>query len=262
MLSTTTVVALVAQEPLEQREDDERPRVADVDAVVDRRPAGVDPDLARRRSRGRSSLERRRMRDVVAGADPHAAVRPACSLHGAGQPARSADSGSAAALDILLVDDDAPLRETLTRSFAREGHRHHRRRRRRRGARARRGPSTSTSSCSTSRSGPGPSGHDVCRTLRARRNVVPIIMLTALDSEADVVQGLEAGADDYVDQALRAGRAAQPHPRRAAPRAAAALGDGDRHDRPGRARPRTREVTVDGAAGPADVLGVRAARAA
>ncbi len=46
--------------------------------------------------------------------------------------------------------------------------------------------------------GPGPDGYEVCRTLRARRNVVPIIMLTALDSEADAVLGLEAGADDYV----------------------------------------------------------------
>jgi DNA-binding response OmpR family regulator len=46
--------------------------------------------------------------------------------------------------------------------------------------------------------GPGPDGYEVCRTLRGRRNVVPIIMLTALDSEADAVLGLEAGADDYV----------------------------------------------------------------
>src|SRR5204863_3284676 len=46
--------------------------------------------------------------------------------------------------------------------------------------------------------GPGPSGYDVCRVLRERRNVVPIIMLTARDSEADAVLGLEAGADDYV----------------------------------------------------------------
>src|SRR4051794_23233158 len=46
--------------------------------------------------------------------------------------------------------------------------------------------------------GAGPNGYDVCRTLRERRNVVPIIMLTALDSEADAVMGLEAGADDYV----------------------------------------------------------------
>ena len=39
--------------------------------------------------------------------------------------------------------------------------------------------------------GAGPDGYEVCRTLRARRNVVPIIMLTALDSEADAVLGLE-----------------------------------------------------------------------
>src|ERR1700691_4346382 len=46
--------------------------------------------------------------------------------------------------------------------------------------------------------GAGPNGYEVCRALRERRNVVPIIMLTALDTEADAVQGLEAGADDYV----------------------------------------------------------------
>ena len=46
--------------------------------------------------------------------------------------------------------------------------------------------------------GAGPTGYDVARMLRSRRDVVPIIMLTALDSEADAVQGLEAGADDYV----------------------------------------------------------------
>jgi DNA-binding response OmpR family regulator len=46
--------------------------------------------------------------------------------------------------------------------------------------------------------GPGQDGVDVCRELRARRNVVPIIMLTARDSEADAVLGLEAGADDYI----------------------------------------------------------------
>src|SRR4051794_31942940 len=33
--------------------------------------------------------------------------------------------------------------------------------------------------------GAGPTGHDVARMLRGRRDVVPIIMLTALDSEAD-----------------------------------------------------------------------------
>jgi two-component system, OmpR family, response regulator RegX3 len=44
---------------------------------------------------------------------------------------------------------------------------------------------------------PGLPGTEVCRALRARGNV-PIIMLTAKDSEVDKVVGLELGADDYV----------------------------------------------------------------
>ena len=41
------------------------------------------------------------------------------------------------------------------------------------------------------------SGLDLCRTIRAESDV-PIIMVTAKDSEADKVAGLELGADDYV----------------------------------------------------------------
>jgi two-component system response regulator RegX3 len=41
------------------------------------------------------------------------------------------------------------------------------------------------------------SGIDVCRTIRTTSNI-PIIMLTAKDSEVDKVVGLELGADDYV----------------------------------------------------------------
>jgi DNA-binding response OmpR family regulator len=44
---------------------------------------------------------------------------------------------------------------------------------------------------------PGLSGMEVCRILR-RESSVPIIMLTARDSEVDKVVGLELGADDYV----------------------------------------------------------------
>ncbi len=100
-------------------------------------------------------------------------------------------------LRILVVDDEATLREMLTRSFSREGHCV---------------DAVSSGSEAIQRAGdqqfdvilldvalgPGPNGYEVCRTLRGRRNVVPIIMLTALDTEADAVQGLEAGADDYV----------------------------------------------------------------
>jgi two-component system, OmpR family, response regulator RegX3 len=100
-------------------------------------------------------------------------------------------------LNILVVDDKAALRETLTRSFSREGHNVE---------------SVASGQEAIERAGreqydvvlldvalgQGVNGYEVCRTLRERRNVVPIIMLTALDTEADAVQGLEAGADDYV----------------------------------------------------------------
>jgi len=44
---------------------------------------------------------------------------------------------------------------------------------------------------------PGLSGTEVCRELRTRSKV-PIIMVTARDTEVDKVVGLELGADDYV----------------------------------------------------------------
>lgn len=106
-------------------------------------------------------------------------------------------AGADVALRILVVDDEEDLREMLTRSFTREGH-----------------TVTAVADGNTAVEraggehfdivlldvalGPGPDGYEVCRTLRAKRNVVPIIMLTALDSEADAVLGLEAGGDDYV----------------------------------------------------------------
>ncbi|HEX7353915.1 MAG TPA: response regulator transcription factor [Mycobacteriales bacterium] len=50
---------------------------------------------------------------------------------------------------------------------------------------------------------PGVSGTEVCRQLRAR-STVPVIMLTARDSEIDKVVGLELGADDYVTKPFSA----------------------------------------------------------
>ncbi|QTV80022.1 response regulator transcription factor [Microbacterium sp. NIBRBAC000506063] len=44
---------------------------------------------------------------------------------------------------------------------------------------------------------PGMSGTEVCRQIRSS-STVPIIMLTAKDSEVDIVVGLELGADDYI----------------------------------------------------------------
>jgi DNA-binding response OmpR family regulator len=104
---------------------------------------------------------------------------------------------TSASLRILVVDDEAALRETLTRSFSKEGHT----------VLALADGVDAIERASSERFdvilldvalGPSPNGYDVCRTLREQRNIVPIIMLTALDTEADAVQGLEAGADDYV----------------------------------------------------------------
>src|SRR3954470_9014183 len=104
---------------------------------------------------------------------------------------------SANPLEILVVDDESELREQIRRLFERDGHR----------VLAVPDGRAAIDRASTGHFdivlldvalGAGPNGYDVCRTLRERRNVVPIIMLTALDSEADAVLGLEAGADDYV----------------------------------------------------------------
>lgn len=45
---------------------------------------------------------------------------------------------------------------------------------------------------------PGPSGLEVCRELRLFNRTLPVMMLTARNSENDILAGFEAGADDYV----------------------------------------------------------------
>jgi two-component system, OmpR family, response regulator len=45
---------------------------------------------------------------------------------------------------------------------------------------------------------PKKSGLDVLRTLRARRNAIPVVVITARDAVPDRIAGLDAGADDYV----------------------------------------------------------------
>ena len=43
-------------------------------------------------------------------------------------------------------------------------------------------------------------GEEVCRRIREKSSSLPIIMLTAKSSESDVVEGLDAGANDYVSK--------------------------------------------------------------
>jgi two-component system, OmpR family, response regulator len=50
---------------------------------------------------------------------------------------------------------------------------------------------------------PGMDGFAVLRKLRAKRNPIPVIVLTARDSVQDTVAGLEGGADDYMPKPFR-----------------------------------------------------------
>jgi DNA-binding response OmpR family regulator len=110
---------------------------------------------------------------------------------------------SALTLDILVCDDESALREALRESFRREGHR----------VMAVPDGVSAIDHASTRHFdvilldvalGPRSiDGYAVCRELRARRNPVAVIMLTAMDGEADAVVGLEAGADDYVIKPFR-----------------------------------------------------------
>ena len=45
---------------------------------------------------------------------------------------------------------------------------------------------------------PGKDGYEVCKTIRANGNTVPIVFLTAMDREFDELKGLEVGGDDYI----------------------------------------------------------------
>ena len=100
-------------------------------------------------------------------------------------------------LDMLVVDDESDLRRALAEAFTGDGHR----------VVAVADGRSGIDHATTHRFdvvlldvalGSGPDGYEVCRALRRRGNLVPIIMLTARDSEAEAVLGLEAGADDYV----------------------------------------------------------------
>lgn len=52
---------------------------------------------------------------------------------------------------------------------------------------------------------PDMDGRDLCRVLRRQGLRCPVIMLTAADSDADAILGLESGANDYVTKPFRLG---------------------------------------------------------
>ena len=97
---------------------------------------------------------------------------------------------------VLVVDDDPQLREALTRALELDGYDVATASN---GAQAleaigRRRPDVAVLDVMM----PYVGGLDVCRTLRERRDRLPILVLTARDEVGDRVAGLDAGADDYL----------------------------------------------------------------
>jgi DNA-binding response OmpR family regulator len=107
-----------------------------------------------------------------------------------------------AARKILIVDDDAALRQSLAEQLDRDGE-------------------FASTECETATQAletvgrerfdailldvglPDMDGRDLCKALRGDGVGVPIVMLTAADSDGDTVLGLEAGANDYVTKPFR-----------------------------------------------------------
>jgi DNA-binding response OmpR family regulator len=103
---------------------------------------------------------------------------------------------------LLLVDDDAMLRASLAEQFAAEGEY----------------DPVEASSCAEARERlaeglfefmildvglPDGDGRALCREFRGAGVTCPIILLTAKDTDADVIEGLEAGANDYISKPFR-----------------------------------------------------------
>lgn len=103
---------------------------------------------------------------------------------------------------ILVVDDDTALRQSLAEQLERDGEYH-------------------VVECDSAGAAlgavreqrfdailldvglPDMDGRDLCRELRGAAINVPIVMLTAADSEGDTVLGLDSGANDYVTKPFR-----------------------------------------------------------
>src|SRR5437588_2089700 len=103
---------------------------------------------------------------------------------------------------ILIVDDDAALRQSLAEQLERHGE-------------------FATRDCDSAVAAlaivererfdavlldiglPDMDGRELCRQMRRSGVTAPIVILTAADSEADTVQGLDAGANDYITKPFR-----------------------------------------------------------
>ena len=107
------------------------------------------------------------------------------------------------AVKIVLVEDDEAISEPLSRGLRREGYDVDVARDGPAGLAA--GLDAQTSLVILDVGLPHMSGLEVCRKLRAARPKLQILLLTALAEEVHAVDGLDAGADDYIAKPFRIG---------------------------------------------------------
>jgi len=103
---------------------------------------------------------------------------------------------------VLLVEDDAMLSGSLAEQLAQEGDYE----------------VVSADDCATARAAaieglyefmildvglPDGDGRDLCREFRTQGVTCPIVLLTAVDSDADTIKGLDSGANDYITKPFR-----------------------------------------------------------
>src|SRR5688572_8468588 len=103
---------------------------------------------------------------------------------------------------IAIVEDEPAIRDNYAAAFTREGYavRAHATRREALAAFAARLPDLAVIDISLADEPEG--GFELCRELRAMSPELPIIFLTARDSEIDAVSGLRLGADDFLTKDL------------------------------------------------------------
>lgn len=104
--------------------------------------------------------------------------------------------------NIAIVEDEAAIRDNYAAAFAREGYlvRGYPNRTQALAAFTVRLPDLVVIDVSLEDEPEG--GYELCRELRARSAELPIIFLTARDSELDAVSGLRLGADDFLTKDL------------------------------------------------------------
>jgi DNA-binding response OmpR family regulator len=105
---------------------------------------------------------------------------------------------------VLIIEDDELLAETLAAQLIEDHHyRVYTAATLATAGRIIDGDSTRIDAVILDLSMPDGDGRDFCYRLRRQGHKMPVIMLTGSDSEADIVSGLEAGANDYIAKPFR-----------------------------------------------------------